>query len=158
MKTILIIFFVTINLTGCAKHNYRSPVFDEQQIQKEVLGSFESLKTASKNLDLDGYLQLINPDKFSGLNVDGINWNNYEEFKQSVTPGFTLIKEIHSLEFPNVEVIVIDANTAILVNEYIQKFTLTNGKTLTSIGGGTQVWSKASGRWLLVSISASLKN
>ncbi len=62
-----------------------------------------------------------------------------------------------SLKFPNVNVSVIDDNTAILVNEFTQTVLLRNGTTYTASGGGTQVWSKRSGQWKLVSVSASNK-
>lgn len=52
---------------------------------------------------------------------------------------------------------VIDSYTAVLVNEFVQSMTLKDGSIINVSGGGSQVWSKRSGNWKIVSVSASDK-
>lgn len=125
--------------------------------EKEVLVSFQSLVDASINLDAEAYFQHFDADKFVGLNTNGTKWNSLTDFAPVVTIGFDSIQEVISLEFPNVKVSIIDQYTAVLVNEFSQSVLLKNNATITVSGGGTQVWSKRSGDWKLVSVSASNK-
>ncbi|WP_269082180.1 nuclear transport factor 2 family protein [Thalassomonas actiniarum] len=124
---------------------------------QEVQESFDLLVNAANALDAEKYFSFIDSDKFVGLGADGSNWNSVEELRAMIVPGFNMVKEIKLLEFTNVKISVIDKNTAVLVNEYQQSMILANGELAEGAGGGTQVWSKASGNWLLVSISASAK-
>jgi ketosteroid isomerase-like protein len=125
------------------------------QIEKEVLASFQSLVQASKDLDAKAYFAHFNEEKFVGLNSDGTNWNSINDLRPLITNGFAAIKEITLLTFTNVKVSVVNEQTAILVNEYIQSMELKNGSVVSSAGGGTQVWSKDNGSWKIVSVSAS---
>lgn len=154
---LIAIMIACITLLSCMQKDIKLATLKEQSIKQEVLQSFQRLVNASKDLDTEKYYKIIDHAKFLGLNVNGTNWSSFQELKSAITPGFDSIKTINSLEFPNVKVSVIDHQTAVLVNEYIQSFTLKSGQTLISKGGGTQIWSKSSGKWLLVSISASLK-
>ncbi|WP_100657017.1 nuclear transport factor 2 family protein [Alteromonas flava] len=131
---------------------------NETQIEHEVLAAFDQLVTASKNLDAKHYFKLIDTEKFVGLDSDGTNWNSIEDLKPLITIGFSAIKTISSLEFTNIKVSVIDSQTAILVNEFTQSFTLQNDQSMTISGGGAQVWHKKNGSWKIVSISAGIKH
>ncbi|MBU3003928.1 nuclear transport factor 2 family protein [Paraglaciecola arctica] len=126
-------------------------------VQKEVMASFESLVQASKELNHEAYFEHFDTEKFVGLNSDGSNWNSIDELSPLIINGFASIKAITQLTFTNVKISVIDQHTAILVNEYTQSMELNNGHLLSSAGGGTQVWSKRTGAWKLVSVSASNK-
>ena len=128
-----------------------------QNLEQEVLASFQSLVDASKRLDTEAYFQHFDLDKFVGLNSDGTNWNSINDLEPLINTGFGSIKEVISLEFPNVKVSIIDNYTAVLVNEFAQTILLKSGDTINLAGGGTQVWSKRSGQWKLVSVSASNK-
>lgn len=112
---------------------------------------------ASKALDTTRYFEFIDDEKFIGLNADGTNLNSIIDLRKLIEPGFNAVEKIESLIFTNLRISVIDHNTAILVNEYAQIIILTDGAHYNSAGGGTQVWSKTSGKWLLVSISSSSK-
>ena len=127
------------------------------QIEQEVQQSFKGLAEAVNAIDVKGYFAFFDHEKFVGLNADGTNWNSIEDLERLIYPSFELIQKVESLVFTNVRISVIDANTAILVNEYEQRVLLKSGELVDFAGGGTQVWSKASGRWKLVSVSASVK-
>ena len=129
----------------------------DAHIKKEVLASFESLVKASKNLDSALYFDHFDTEKFVGLNSDGTNWNSINDLAPLITNGFEAIERITLLEFTNVKISVIDSYTAVLVNEYTQSIELKSGDVANAAGGGTQVWSKRSGKWKLVSVSASNK-
>lgn len=125
--------------------------------EQEVLASFHSLVDASKKLDVKAYFQHFDADKFVGLNSDGTNWNSIDDLEPIINAGFGSVKKVISLEFPNVRVSMIDDYTAVLINEFTQTILLKSGNTFHLAGGGTQVWSKRSGQWKLVSVSASSK-
>lgn len=118
------------------------------QIEKEVLASFQSLVQASKELDSNAYFAHFNEEKFIGLNSDGSNWNSINDLIPLITNGFAAINKITLLTFTNVKVSVINEQTAILVNEYVQSMELKDGSVVNSAGGGTQVWSKGNGKLL----------
>jgi hypothetical protein len=150
IKFVVVIFSLSLSCLAHANLNHAA-------LEKEVLDSFRNLVEASKKLDTKTYFQYFDVEKFIGLNSDGTNWNSFDELTPVINVGFNSIQKVKLIEFPNVKVSVIDANTAILVNEYTQTVLLKNGNTYTASGGGTQVWSKRSGRWKLVSVSASNK-
>ena len=130
---------------------------EEERIKLEVMGAFKSLVDASEKLDSKLYFEHFDKGKFVGLNSDGTNWNSINDLSALITNGFDAIKTIDSLEFTNVNISVIDSYTAILVNEYVQSLTLKSGSDINLSGGGVQVWSKRSGEWKIVSVSASNK-
>lgn len=125
------------------------------QIETEVLEAFRGLVDASKALDPRRYLDFIDAEKFSGLSADGKAWHSIKDLEDLVLAGFPMVESIASLEFNNVKVTVINASTAILVNEYRQTLLLKSKDVVKQAGGGTQVWSKSGHAWKLVSISAS---
>lgn len=126
-----------------------------KQIEKEVLSAFNGLVKASEDLNTDAYFSFFDQEKFSGLNADGKVWRSFNEFKPLIASGFPMIEKSLSLEFPIVKVTVINASTAILVNQYKHIIQLKNGAAIKQAGGGTQVWSKNNATWKLVSVSAS---
>ena len=128
---------------------------DSAIIKQEVLAAFESLVEVSKKLDSNLYFQHFDEEKFVGLNSDGTNWNTVSDLEPIIRNGFNAINKVISLEFTNVNISVIDNYTAVLVNEYVQSIELKNGEAIKLAGGGAQVWSKRSGTWKIVSISAS---
>ena len=130
---------------------------ENSQIEQEVLESFESLVSASNKLDSELYFQHFDAEKFVGLNSDGTNWNSIHDLTPLIVNGFDAIETINSLNFTNVKVSVIDSYTVVLVNEFVQSMTLKDGSIINVSGGGSQVWSKRSGDWKIVSVSASDK-
>jgi len=127
------------------------------EVKKEVLASFKSLVEASIKLDSKAYFAHFDKDKFIGLNSNGENWNSLQDLEPLIMNGFGSIKKVRLLTFTNVTVSVLNEQTAILVNEYVQSIELKNGKIVELAGGGTQVWFKQSGFWKIVSVSASNK-
>lgn len=124
-------------------------------IKQEVLVAFDSLVEASKALDSVLYFQHFDKEKFVGLNSDGTNWNTVSDLEPIIMTGFKAINKVTNLEFTNVNISVIDNFTAVLVNEYVQSIEMKNGEIVNFAGGGSQVWSKRSGTWKIVSISTS---
>ncbi|MAO29828.1 MAG: hypothetical protein CL595_06120 [Alteromonas sp.] len=148
-KVVMVVFALSLCCLAQANPNH-------SDLEEEVLNSFQSLVEASKRLDAEAYFQHFDADKFVGLNSDGTNWNSMDELVPVINTGFSAIQKLNSLEFLNVKVSIIDDFTAILVNEFSQSVLLKSGATYTFSGGGTQVWSKRSGQWKLVSVSASI--
>tara|TARA_R110000868_G_scaffold368227_1_gene631224 strand:+ start:64021 stop:64494 length:474 start_codon:yes stop_codon:yes gene_type:complete len=156
--TLLIALVSFILFTNCDKQTTQFTEEDKSQIKTEVQKSFETLVLATKKSDWEGYFNLFDHENFSGLNADGTTWESFNEFKDSVLPAFKMIEKNQALKFPILKITVIDSQTAVLINEYEQQLLLTNGQSIEVSGGGTQVWSKASGTWKLVSVSASSKS
>lgn len=127
------------------------------RIEQEIRQSFNGLVDASNALDTERYFEYFELDKFVGLSADGTNWNSIDDLRALIKPSFDMVEKVESLEFTNVHISVIDPNTAVLVNEYEQRILLKSGEIVQDAGGGAQVWSKISGKWKLVSVSASSK-
>lgn len=159
MKWIINLLLVAslILLTGCSGNHDKLSKKTKERVEREVLESFDQLVDSVHGLNTKAYFNLIDHDKFVGLNSDGSNWNSIDDLKALIEPGFATIAKVDSLNFNKVKVSVIDERTAILVNEYEQTIVLKDGNKVSSAGGGTQVWSKISGNWKLVSVSASQK-
>jgi len=107
--------------------------------------------------DIERYFQSFDDSKFIGLSAGGTVWDTIEDLRDVVGPGFEAVDAVESLVFTKVEISVIDPDTAVLVNEFQQISRLKNGTRVESFGGGSQVWSKGTGAWKLVSVSASSK-
>lgn len=130
---------------------------EEEELTKEVDLAFEGLADASKTLDHEKYFSYFDTEKYTALNENGSVLHSFGTFKEIYQPQLAFIKSYQSLEFSNVKIDVIDASTAVLVNEYQATVTLTSGETVTASGAGTQVWSKRTGAWKLVNVSSSAK-
>lgn len=150
-------FSALLVLASCGSVASRTPIVDSDRIKQEVRIEFRGLVAAARNLDTSAYFSYFDHDKFSGLNADGTNWTSINDLTAIVEPGFSLTRKIESLEFTHVHITVIDNQTAILVNEYEQQILLKNGERVSDAGGGSQVWSRSTGQWKLVSVSASIK-
>lgn len=128
---------------------------DISKIESEVLEAFGGLVEASRLLDPALYFEYYDKEKFTGLNANGKVWLSISPLENLIISGFSAIERSLSLEFSNVKVTVIDWSTAILVNEYMQSLLLKDGSTVSSSGGGVQVWHLFQDKWKLVSVSAS---
>ncbi len=155
-KTVFLLA-IPILLINCSVQDQKLTEAENIQIKTEVRASFDSLVESTKVQDWESYFNHFDENNFSGLNADGTVWESFENFKASVIPGFKMIESSDSLVFPIVKISLIDKNTAVLINEYEQKITLNGGQEIRVAGGGAQVWSRISGKWKLVSISASSK-
>ena len=129
----------------------------KNEIYTEVNSAFQGLVDASKSLDHEKYFSYFDAEKYTTLNEDGTVLHSLDAFREMYLPQQKYIKSYQSLEFSNVKIDVIDASTAVLVNEYTASVTLTSGETVSAAGAGTQVWSKRTGTWKLVNVSSSLK-
>lgn len=128
-----------------------------KNIARDIQTAFEGLAQAAQALDHEAYLGFFDPKSFSSLNADGTVFHSREAFQSHYEAGVSALARYHSLTFRNVKIDVIDAHTAILVNEYEAAIELQSGEIVTARGAGTQVWSKRTGDWKLVSISSSAK-
>lgn len=157
VKNVLMLVLALSSLMSCGQQDIKLSESEKNRIKTEVKKSFESLVESTKKQDWDSYFDHFDQKNFTGLNADGTVWESFQEFKDSVSPIFEIIESSDNLEFPVVKISVIDKKNAVLVNEYKQKIVLNGGQEIRAAGGGTQVWSKVSDNWKLVSISSSSK-
>lgn len=125
--------------------------------EQEVHLAFKGLADAAEQLDHDQYFSFFDKEKFTALNHDGTVTHNFEDFQEAFLRQIAFIKSYSSLDFKNVKTVAIDAQTAVLVNEYNATLVLKNDDQVSASGAGTQVWSKSSGTWKLVNVSSSVK-
>lgn len=145
-------------LTACAATKPTALTTDETAIlHAEVNSAFQSLVKSANSLDVDAYFKHFDKEKFTGLNGNGVVWQDITPLAKQVRTGFDWVTTVDSLHFDPVKIVIIDRYTAILINEYRQQVTLKNAQQVTQAGAGSQVWSKRSGQWLLVSVSSSVK-
>lgn len=156
MKPILLAIAAAL-LAACQSHVSANEHDTQDRVEAEVREAFDELATAARNLDHERYFSFLEEDKFSILNVDGTTTHSLEMFRQDFLTQVDAISAYTSLEFDPVVVTVLNAETAILLNEYSANLTLKSGATVSASGAGAQVWSKQSGRWKLVHISNAQK-
>lgn len=128
-----------------------------QAATAEIQQAFDSLVKAARAVDQQAYFAHFDSERFTGLNVDGTVWHSLAELEPLIRTGFDLTKQVKALDFSRVKITLLDCQTGILVNEYRQDTEVHSGERFVSAGGGVQVWSKRSGRWLLVSVAGSSK-
>lgn len=158
MRSILTIaVFSILWLSACSAKPNAMTAQRENEIRAEVDTAFQGLANASKSLDHDKYFSYFDTGKYTALNENGAVLHSFTAFKDMYEPQLKYLESYQSLEFSNVKIDVIDASTAILVNEYTATVTLTSGETVNAAGAGTQVWSKHTGSWKLVNVSSSSK-
>lgn len=146
---------VGLMLSACS--TTKSNIHDGPSVEAQVTARFHSLVDAVRALDPAAYFSHFHQDLFTALNANGTVTHNFETFKQDYLAGTGAIIGYRNLEFSNVEVRVIDAQTVILVNEYEARVELEDGSLVDAAGAGSQVWHWSDGEWLLVSISSSIK-
>jgi len=130
---------------------------DEARVVREVLDRFDELVAAAKSLDPEAYLAFFDAVRFSGTKADGTVYHSLADFEEEYRAVVAAIESYESLEFDRVKVSVVGPATAILVNQYEAAVKIPGGEIHRGAGAGTQVWSKASGGWLLVSVSSSAR-
>lgn len=162
MKTFLKVIVMLAFCFGCSSVTsaLAAPSLDaaeEKAIQQEVSLAFEGLADAVRAVDLDRYASFFDKEKYTGLNDDGTVLHSYQAFETTTLPALSYIEKYNKLEFNNVKIDVINAGTAILVNEYVAEVVLTSGQVIEAAGAGTQVWSKHTGQWKLVHVASSTK-
>ncbi len=146
---------ITLLLSACAY----APVSetDPQTLRDEVRGRFDSLVSAIRSLDSNRYFEHFDQARFTALNHDGTVTPAFDVFQHDFVKAFAGLKRYQSLEFQNLKISLIDANTAILINEYSATIELNSGAVTDVAGAGSQVWHKSADSWLLVSISSSAR-
>ncbi len=121
----------------------------------EVEERFEQLAHTAIGLDVAAYMLFFDADLFVGLNADGTVIRSAQEFAVIYRRGVAQIERYAALDFVKLKLVEISPDLVLLANEYVAKVRLRSGETVAAKGGGTQVWSKATGEWLLVSVSSS---
>jgi len=144
-------------LSACSANSDQLTAQRENEIRSEVSAAFQGLANASKTLDHEKYFSYFDAEKYTALNENGVVLHSFDAFKEMYLPQLKYLESYQSLEFSNVKIDVIDASTAVLVNEYKATVTLTSGEVVNASGAGTQVWSKRIGVWKLVNVSSSAK-
>ena len=124
-------------------------------IEVAIRAEFDGLIEAAKSLDADRYLAYFDDKRFTGLNADGTVTHSLEEFAELYRKSLPLFDGYEYLEFFRVKITVLNRTTAVLVNEYQADIKLKKGDLISVSGGGTQVWNKRNGEWLLVSVSSA---
>lgn len=149
---------VTMLLLGtCGTQDSAQPHTNATAMEAEVEAAFEELVSATKNGDHGRYFDLFDTETFTALNADGSTLPSFDAFKDLYAPQLGAVKRYQSLEFDPIHIRIIDANTAVLVNEYSAEVELTSGTIVSASGAGAQIWSKRSGEWKLVHISDAQK-
>ncbi len=148
---------ILLSLLTCACHSLSIDRDAVQALENEVRGRFDSLVSAAQSLNTDVYFEHFDHEKFTSLNQDGTITPAFDIFQRDFLKGIEGVRRYRSLEFANVDVSIIDANTAILINEYVATIELKTGRVIDVAGAGNQVWHKSLGTWRLVSVSSSTK-
>ena len=144
-------------LSACSIKNARSTVGQKTQLQNEVKHSFDEFARAAKTLDHERYFSFFDENNFSILNADGTTLSSFESFKDFYLPQLEHIEAYNYLKFDPVNINIIDAHNAILVNEFSAEVILKSGEKIVATGAGAQFWSKRTGEWKLVHVSDTAK-
>ena len=156
------IFLIASLVTGCDagalppdSNLQAAEPLDHASVIREVRARFDGLADAARSLDTDVYLSFFDRTTFSSLNADGSVFGSLEPFADTYGASLEQVERYLDLDFGEVHVQPITRDVAILVNEYVASVQLKNGEVVQAAGGGTQVWSKVRGEWLLVNVSSS---
>lgn len=155
MKTVITVFWYMV--LGSAAFAQENQTIMHDNIVPEVQSAFDGLAEAAKAMDHERYFAFFDQEDFTSLNADGSVFHSFEAFQDHFLSGVSYLSRYESLSFSNVKIDVIDAKTAILVNEYEAVVELSSGEKIKAGGAGTQVWSRRSGTWKLVNVSSSNK-
>ncbi|WP_409377725.1 YybH family protein [Balneola sp. MJW-20] len=132
----------------------RSP--GAEDIRSEVLFEFRQLTEAVQSQDTEAYYAFFDQDHFTAQ-FGGMTIDSFAAFKAIYDSILPDLDGYLSLEFPVVEVRVINETSAVLINEYSEVVLTVSGDTVRTSGSGTQVWDKTSGHWKLVHVAGSTK-
>lgn len=143
-----------LSILACNPGSPPEPVVDEAAVRAAVQQRFDGLVAAVRAVDAERYLSFFDQERFSGLAGDGSTWHSFDEFSAMIGPGFEGVAAFNRLEFSRVKITVLDATTAILVNEFEDEIALVGGDLMRDAGGGVQVWKLSDGEWLLASVAS----
>ena len=158
MKTLSFAIALLFMLSACVSPPSTATRADpEGAVRAEVQAAFDGLVAATKAVDTAAYFSFFDQSLFTALNADGSTLPSFEAFERLYGPQIGAIERYNSLVFDPVIINVIDANTAVLVNEFEADIVLPSGEAITARGSGVQVWSKRTGTWKLVHVSSAAK-
>jgi len=135
-------------MLGCASN----PTAEETKA--EVLLQFNGLVDAVESLDAQAYYGFFDQSNFTAQ-FGGVTLDSFADFKTIYDSYLPSLQGYLSLDFPVVEVRVINESSAVLINEYLEVVLTVSGDTLRNSGSGTQVWKKTGREWKLVHVAAS---
>lgn len=151
------LLFIGSILVLAASASIAEPSYDEDAVTADVRSAFASLVKAAEALDVDEYLNHFDRDRFTALNADGTVVHSFSEWEDAIGSQFAALEAYESLDFDRVKITALNADTAILVNEYRAIVLLASGETVSAKGGGTQVWRRTDDDWKLVNVSSSVR-
>lgn len=157
MKLKYIIFAFALSMAACKSDGAHVSSSQEAVIKAEIEAVFEDLVSATKERDHELYFSFFDTSTLTILNANGSTLQSFDAFKLIYEPQLGAVQRYNSLEFDPVHISVVDAKSAILVNEYYAEVVLTSGDVVSAAGAGAQFWSKRSGEWKLVHISDAQK-
>lgn len=155
-KYAALIFALSTGACVWDRANEYSP--DDALIESEVETAFDQLVSAARAGDYKRYFSFFDTDTFTALNADGSTLRSFDAFKLTYEPQLGVVQSYKSLKFDPIYINVIDANNAILVNEFSAEVILTSGDVVFASGAGAQFWSRKSGEWKLVHVSDAQKH
>lgn len=132
-------------------------VSSQEQVLSSVMSAFQELARSAEAMEHDRYFSFFDRQDFTALNADGSVLHTFHDFEIMFRNQISFVDRYLDLKFDNVKVSTVGPDVAILVNEYSARLLMKSGDTVLAEGAGTQVWSRSSGKWLLVNVSGSVK-
>lgn len=140
---------ISFSLGACASMQETSLM----PLETEIKTVFEALVDATVSKDLRGYYSFFDANAFSAISSDGSIIPTFEAFRVTYEPHLAAVQRYESLEFQAVEIRIINAETAILTNEFRAELVLVSGEHVSASGAGVQVWVKRGDRWKLAHVT-----
>jgi hypothetical protein len=138
-------------LTACTSVNKPITDAEKAEIRSTVLKEFNEAVEGQRSLNWEKVLGLYKLDEdFSWIYGGKVNIGA-ESFKKMVESFVPNIKEYLYMESPNLKVIVLDRDFALVLDEESKEsFIMTNGDTIISKGAGSYLLQRFDTLWKVI--------
>ena len=120
--------------------------------ERTVCVRFSEMAEAARALDADAVLDFFQPEGFSAV-LAGEVYSGFAPWSRLYRDSLGPVARIDRMEFPDVELRTISADTIILINTYDEEITLDDGTRLELTGFGSQTWVRRDGDWRIIHVA-----
>lgn len=133
-------------LSGCHRVPREMTVADVATVRNAVIESLKSFETAERERDVDALLARIAPDFYMYQDGRRVDYASVVEQMKSTVPNLKRFEP----SFENIEVIVLDRDTALVSMVFRDVITDANDITTRMWGPTTFLWKQIDDHWKMV--------
>ena len=156
MKKLLILSFLIMIILYSCTNTQSTQLSDEQKasIEQEVQDLYQDIVSKLSLLDMDVWSEPWSKDKLICINSGANYFDNFSEFKDSVTYWFSL-RESQNVKLKQVNTKVFEENLVLMTSIANWNINFKDGNNMNVDALGTLLWKKEDSGWKIILLHES---